>query len=85
MADSFPAVMTPTQFANWYGVSTRVLEDWRAAKVGPPFTKVRQTVRYRRSAVEEWMATQESRGARRSARIGLAPNAGVRVSMVGRT
>jgi hypothetical protein len=59
MADHLPELMTPAQAAAWLQVAVRTLEDWRAANVGPPFSKVRQTIRYRRTALEAWIAAQE--------------------------
>ncbi len=38
----------------------RSLELWRAKGVGPDFIKIgTRTVRYRRSSLQEWLATRE--------------------------
>ena len=41
----------------------RTLDRWQVRGVGPPRTRVRRQVLYRRASVERWLAAQEQRWA----------------------
>jgi len=44
-------------------VAVTTLRQWRARHLGPPGFAVGGTVRYRKSAVERWLAEQEQAAA----------------------
>jgi predicted transcriptional regulator len=50
--------LTPKSLAVRLDVSPRLLERWRADKVGPAFFQVNRTIRYRLDAVERWEAAR---------------------------
>jgi len=53
---SFSPALTPKQLAAVLGVSTSVLQTWRALGTGPKFVKFsRRTVRYLPSSVAAWL------------------------------
>lgn len=49
-------LLTATQVAVEYQKSEGSLANMRSAGIGPEFVKVGRSVRYRRSAVEAWVA-----------------------------
>jgi len=57
-------VMNPTQTAEYMGVSLKTLQRWRNARVGPPFRRIGDVIRYSRHAVDGWLASdkQEEQG-----------------------
>lgn len=58
-------ILMPEQVADDYlGIPIRTLDYWRYVGKGPRFFKAGKYVRYRRSAVEEWIAEQEAEAAR---------------------
>ena len=50
---------TVDELAAQLGRSRRTLERWRAAKMGPPTTRIGKSVYYRISSVREWLSKQE--------------------------
>src|ERR1700744_3365668 len=70
----FDRLLTETQAADLLRLSTRTLQAWRSQEVGPEYVKAGRTIRYRRSALIEWMdrstikpnAAAENAGANRS-------------------
>lgn len=50
------------QLAAELGVAAVTLKSWRVHGTGPDFVKVGRLVRYRRSAVERWLASRTSVG-----------------------
>jgi hypothetical protein len=44
--------------------SQRTLQAWRQRRQGPPWTKIGETIVYRREAVLEWLRSQEQQPAR---------------------
>lgn len=50
--------------AEWLGVSTWTVRDWRKRQVGPAATKIGASVRYAVSDVESWIAQTNGRPAR---------------------
>lgn len=56
------SLLTPVRLAEALGVAEVTLANWRAKKKGPAWVKVGREVRYRREAVERWLAEQERSG-----------------------
>jgi excisionase family DNA binding protein len=54
-----PEVMTTPEAALYLRCSTQLLEIMRCRGGGPPYTKVGRLVRYRKSALEKWLAERE--------------------------
>lgn len=52
-------LMTPEELAAYLGVTDAALRTWRHRRTGPAWIKVGHEVRYRREAVEAWLAGQE--------------------------
>lgn len=52
--------MTTAELAEMMQTSPSNALAWRRDGVGPPYVKVGRYVRYRRSAVERWIAEQET-------------------------
>lgn len=50
---------TPTELAERLAVSRGTLANWRVRGSGPPFIRVGRRIRYRREAVDEWLARRE--------------------------
>ena len=44
--------------------SLRTLQVWRQRRQGPPWTRIGETIVYRREAVLEWLRSQEQQPAR---------------------
>lgn len=53
-------LLEPKHVAELLGVSRRTLSRWHAMRVGPPRCKVGQRVLYRQSAIDEWLASNET-------------------------
>jgi hypothetical protein len=56
-------LMTPAEcgaYLNNIAIST--LSDWRVRRIGPPWISVGRCIRYRRSSVEQWLASRTSQG-----------------------
>ena len=54
-----PEVMDKGQCAAYLGVGTTTIERWRDNE-GLPFVKIGNVARYRRAAVDEWLAARET-------------------------
>ena len=52
--------LKPAAVADMLDVSLRTLSRWHALRVGPARCKVGRTVLYRATAVEAWMAANET-------------------------
>lgn len=52
-------LLTTEQAADHLGRAARTLEDLRWRGGGPPFVKMGRTVRYRMSALKEWVLERE--------------------------
>lgn len=52
--------------ADLIGVSPRTLDRWHLLREGPPRILVGRQVRYRMSAIEEWLLEHESGSLRRN-------------------
>lgn len=63
MSTSVPVrdLLTPSQLAEEWQMSTKTLANLRSRRQGPPFLKIGSggVVRYSRKAVEEWLAAQQ--------------------------
>jgi excisionase family DNA binding protein len=57
-------LMTPGQVAEYLGIKTKTLHNWRCRRIGPPGVKVGGLLRYRREGVDRWIAAQEAAEAR---------------------
>lgn len=58
-AHELPEVMDRTQCAAYLNVGTSTVERWRRTE-GLPYAKVGALVRYRRAAVDAWLAERET-------------------------
>jgi excisionase family DNA binding protein len=47
------------EVAEVLGIPEKTLREWRSRGIGPEYLKVGRYVRYRWSAVNEWLATRE--------------------------
>jgi len=57
MASHLELLLTPRQAADFLGVPSGTLAQWRSERRGPPFIKLEnRLVRYRRSDLEEYLA-----------------------------
>ena len=54
-----PGYLTTMQAAAYLGLSRQQLEIWRSKGGGPPYVKLRHAVRYRLSALDDFMAKRE--------------------------
>jgi predicted DNA-binding transcriptional regulator AlpA len=52
-------LLTPDEVQAWLKVSRQWLYDANYKKTGPPYIRMGSRLRYRRSAVEEWLREQE--------------------------
>lgn len=52
-------VMNTEEAARYLGCSTQLLEGLRVKGGGPPYSKVARLVRYRRAALDQWLAQHE--------------------------
>lgn len=51
-------LLTPTEAANYLGVSPSLLERWRSKKKGPLFYRLsRKIVRYKKSDLDQYLET----------------------------
>ena len=48
-------LLTPSEVADYLGVSEATLTDWRYRRRGPEFLRVGRLVRYRRDALFGWL------------------------------
>lgn len=55
-----PEYLTASQVAQMTGFSTKALEAYRAKRIGPPFLKVGQSIRYRADDVRAWVEAGEA-------------------------
>jgi excisionase family DNA binding protein len=58
------ALLTPQDLSAMLGVPVATLYRWRHFGDGPPSIRVGRHIRYRRPAVEEWLARQPESGGR---------------------
>lgn len=61
------------QVAELLGLPVRTLQSWRLRGGGPEFYKIGRSVRYKRSDLDEWLA---SRKASSTASHGVCPDQG---------
>ncbi len=54
-----PEYLTTVQAAAYLGLSRQQLEIWRSKGGGPIYVKLSHAVRYRRSALDDYMAARE--------------------------
>lgn len=53
-----PSLGTPPEVADYLQVPEKTLAEWRSRGIGPSYSKVGRHVRYRWSAVENWLDQQ---------------------------
>ena len=58
--DGNSEIMTEADVAELMQVTVRTVQGWRYNKIGPPYTKIGGTIRYRRSQILEWMSDQRT-------------------------
>ena len=51
-------LMTLAELAEMLGIPVNTLYGWRCRGEGPPGYRIGRHIRYRRTAVEEWLETQ---------------------------
>ena len=51
-------LMTLAELAEMLGIPVNTVYGWRCRGEGPPGYRIGRHVRYRRSAVEQWLETQ---------------------------
>jgi predicted DNA-binding transcriptional regulator AlpA len=51
-------ILTEDEVAALTSFSTRTLQAWRQRNVGPPFMRVRRSIRYSQADVLAWMKAQ---------------------------
>jgi hypothetical protein len=54
---------TPVEAAQYLGVATQTLAQWRARRVGPAYCKLGVAVRYRESDMLDWLTANTIRTA----------------------
>jgi hypothetical protein len=52
------------EFADFMRKNIRTVRLWEQLRIGPPRVKIGKTVLYRKSAVEAWLRSRESRPCR---------------------
>jgi excisionase family DNA binding protein len=62
MTDRGPDVMTAEEAAEYLRVSLRTFKALRKLGEGPPGSKVGRQWRYRRTALDQWLAEREKAG-----------------------
>lgn len=59
-----PLVLTPDQLSDYLGVPVRTLYRWRTHGEGPPAIRMGRHLRYRSTAVEQWLEDRETNSSR---------------------
>ena len=52
-------VVSAVTVGTMIGVSPKTLANWRCQGKGPPFLKIGRLIRYRKSAILEWLSIHE--------------------------
>jgi predicted DNA-binding transcriptional regulator AlpA len=52
--------LTAKQVAELTNISVQSLANWRAARRGPPFTRIERAVRYPADALQRWLDARTS-------------------------
>ena len=55
--------LTPTEVATEVGIRENQLSEWKRHGFGPPRTRLKQRVMYRREAVHDWLRSLEENSA----------------------
>lgn len=56
------ALLDERQVARILRTSVRTLQSWRPQEAGPPYTRIRRMIRYRRQDLTNWIALFSSSG-----------------------
>ncbi len=62
MTDREPDVMTAEEAADYLRISLRTFKALRAAGEGPPGARIGRQWRFRRTALDQWLAEREATG-----------------------
>lgn len=54
-----PALITERVLAEEWDLAPKTLANWRSQRTGPPYIKLRGSIRYNRRAVAEWLGERE--------------------------
>ena len=54
-----PEYLSVAQAAEYTGFSKTTLDIWRSRGDGPPYVKLAQAVRYKRTDLDEWFASRK--------------------------
>jgi hypothetical protein len=52
--------VTPEHLADMLGISVRTLSRWHLLRIGPPRCDIGKLRLYRKTSVDDWLASQES-------------------------
>jgi hypothetical protein len=56
-------LMTPIECGAYLNdIAVATLSDWRVRRQGPPWISVGRCIRYRRSSVDQWLASRTQKG-----------------------
>jgi hypothetical protein len=56
-------LMTPIECGVYLNdIAVATLSDWRVRRQGPPWISVGHSIRYRRSSVDQWLASRTQKG-----------------------
>lgn len=52
-------LLTTEELARKWKIRPKTLDNWRSARIGPPFVKIMGSIRYPESQADEWVASQQ--------------------------
>jgi hypothetical protein len=52
---------TPEALAHWFHITRRTIDRWDVLRIGPPRIVVGRTILYKKSSVEQWLASREEK------------------------
>ena len=55
MTNDSGGYLSETHAAEYLSLSKKSLQRWRFNRQGPPYVKLRKTIRYRREDLDHWM------------------------------
>jgi excisionase family DNA binding protein len=58
---ALPPLLTPRELADFLQVPVKTLYQWHYLRTGPTALRIGRHLRYRRSEVAGWLASQETR------------------------
>jgi excisionase family DNA binding protein len=57
--DADEKLLSTIQLAEYLGIKTSTLREYRVDRKGPPYIKIGHLVRYKVKDIEAWLATQQ--------------------------